>query len=482
MKRHSEPPLWLAVMPVATLICAMITLIAVKGAFAVQEIGQWLLLGAGLLTAVLATTLGRRHPSSLLSGLREAGAQILPSIPILLLIGAVSATWMLSGVVPLLIDYGLEIISPDMFLFIACAVSALISVLTGSSWTTIATIGVAFMGIGTVMGYSAGWIAGAIISGAYFGDKISPLSDTTVLASSACGVNLFAHIRNMMATTVPSIAIALIVFIIAGFATQHSEVMSDNELQSRLGETFNLTPWLLVVPAATALLIARRLNSYITLSMSAVIGLAAMYIFQPEVIAQLAGQAADAGVFDTAWTGLRSTITSTSLSTGSDLLDSLVETGGIEGMLPTVYLVSCAAIFGGTMIGSGMLSAITAALHRKIRSRSASVTATVATGITMNGCTGDQFLSIILTSNIYKSMYSHNGQSPLLLSRTVEDSVSVTSVLIPWNSCGLTQSAVLGVSTLAYLPYCIFNLLSPLTTLAVSWAAARIRKFRLAGV
>lgn len=465
-----KPPVWLAALPVAALIAAMITLVIMKGAFAVQEVGQWLLLAAGVFTALLAIFLLRCHPGKLFKGLTVSAKQILPSIPILVLIGAVSATWMLSGVVPMLIDYGLKVISPDLFLFIACGVCALVSVITGSSWTTIATIGVAFLGIGTVMGYSPGWIAGSIISGAYFGDKISPLSDTTVLASASCGVNLFSHIRNMMSTSLPSMIIAMCVFAAAGFFTVHSEVIGESELQAELGAKFNLTPWLMVVPALTAMLIALRLNSYITLGISSILGLAAMFLFQPGVVAELAG---DSGMIAVA---LKALLTSTQLSTGSELLDSLVGTGGIEGMLPTVYLVSCAAVFGGMMIGSGMLSAITEALHRRIRSRFASVSATVATGITMNSSTGDQFLSIILTSNIYRSMYEHNGQSPLLLSRTVEDSVSVTSVLIPWNSCGLTQSAVLGVSTLTYLPYCVFNLVSPMMSLIVAWAGIHIRR------
>ncbi len=465
-----EPPVWLAALPVAALIAAMTILVITQGAFAVQEEGQWLLLAAGVFTALLAIFFLRCHPKRLVDGLRISAKQILPSIPILVLIGAVSATWMLSGVVPMLIDYGLQVISPDLFLVIACGVCALVSVITGSSWTTIATIGVAFLGIGTVMGYSPGWIAGAIISGAYFGDKISPLSDTTVLASASCGVNLFSHIRNMMSTSIPSMVIAMGVFAAAGFLTGHSEVIGESELQADLATRFNLTPWLMVVPVLTALLIALRLNSYLTLGVSSLLGLAAMFVFQPGVVTELAG---DAGVIGVAAKAL---LTSTQLSTGSELLDSLVGTGGVEGMLPTVYLVSCAAVFGGMMIGSGMLSAITGALHRRIHSRRASVSATVVTGITMNSSTGDQFLSIILTSNIYKSMYEHNGQSPLLLSRTVEDSVSVTSVLIPWNSCGLTQSAVLGVSTLTYLPYCVFNIVSPMMSLLVAWAGYHLRR------
>lgn len=469
-KELREPPVWLAAMPVVLLIGAMIWLILTEGAFAVQEVGPFLLLGASVATVLLSLMFHRLDVGGLWRGLRVSAGQILPSIPILALIGTVSATWMLSGVVPLLIDYGLRVISPDLFLVIACGVSALISVLTGSSWTTIATIGVAFMGIGSVMGYAPGWIAGAIISGAYFGDKISPLSDTTVLAASSCGVDLFAHIRRMMTTTVPSIAVAMGVFASAGFLVGQGESMGSSVLQADLAQTFSLTPWLMVVPLLTGVLIAMRLNSYLTLGVSSLLGLLAMFVFQPDVVSELSAGGAEWMV------ALRALFTSTELSTGSELLDSLVSTGGVEGMLPTVFLVASAAVFGGMMIGSGMLVAITGALRRRIHSRRASVTATVATGVAMNCSTGDQFLSIILTSNIYKPMYEHNGQSPLLLSRTVEDSVSVTSVLIPWNSCGLTQAAVLGVPTLAYLPYCVFNIVSPLMSLAFAWAGGYLRR------
>ena len=477
-KRNSyrEPTLAMSLIPIGLLISSMICIVVAMGAFAVQTIGPWLLIATALIAATIAFGYSHCSASQIAKGLYTAAKQILPSIPILLLIGTVSATWMLSGVVPLLIDYGLSVLNANTFLLAACVVCAIISVLGGSSWTTIATIGVAFMGIGEVLGYSAGWVAGAVISGAYFGDKISPLSDTTVLASSSCGVNLFAHIRYMMLTTVPTMVITLIVFTLAGYFGNHSEIIAESELTKSLSETFNLTPWLLIVPCVTIVMIAFHSNSYVTLSASTLAGLAAMYIFQPQIVATLAGSDA---MWDSIVAGANSMLFTTQIDTGSEMLNELVVTGGIEGMMPTVFLVSCAAIFGGVMIGGGMIARITHSLHRRLKSATSSVAATVASGITLNASTGDQFLSIIISANIYKSMYERNNLNKLLLSRTIEDSTSVTSVLIPWNSCGLTQATVLGVPTLAYLPYCVFNYLSPIMTLIMAWANIKIRRIKV---
>ncbi len=454
-------------MPVAVLLCAMALLIIFGGAGAVQDYSPWLLLGSGIVAAIAAVARCHCPWRELWNGLRASGRQIVPSIPILLLIGTVSATWMLSGVVPVLIDCGLHVLNPALFLFTACAISAIISVLTGSSWTTIATIGVALMGIGTVMGYSAGWVAGAIISGAYFGDKLSPLSDTTVLASSSCGVELFTHIRYMMLTSAPAMLLALGVYALVGLLGDYGAASDQNALSEGLAATFNLSPWLMVIPFVTGLMIAMRVNSYITLSVSSLLGLVAMIVMQPQVVAALGD--------DVLVTALKVLGTSTQLSTGSELLDSLVATGGMEGMLPTVLLVVCAMCFGGVMIGSGMLRSITEALTKRIKSARSTVSATVASGLALNGYTGDQYLSIILSSNMFRPMYERNSLERRLLSRTVEDSVSVTSVLIPWNSCGLTQATVLGVATLTYLPFCVFNIVSPLMSLAMAWSGIKIR-------
>lgn len=464
------PSLGWSLVPITALLLTIVGVIIVKDADAAQAIGPYILLGAALLTVVIAIGMYRCPLTRLWMGLRKSASQILPAIPILVFIATVSATWMMSGVVPALIDYGLQLLSPQLFLFLACAICSAISVISGSSWTTIATIGVALMGIGQVLGFSDGWIAGAIISGAYFGDKMSPLSDTTVLASSSCGVDLFAHIRYMFVTTIPSMTIALIVYFIVGQLTPTAVLSHSIEITEHLHASFNITPWVLLIPLITCVLILLRLKTVFTLALSTLLGLAGMFVFQPQVVTALGGGSSLSSDISVAMGVL---FTETSIDTGSDMLNSLVSTGGVEGMLSTIYLVLCSMIFGGMMIGSGMIATITRSFTRRLHSIGSIVGATVGSGLFFNACTADQYLSLILGGNVYKNIYKRNGLNPRLLSRSLEDSISVTSVLIPWNSCGVTQSTVLGVATIAYLPYCLFNWLSPLMTLLVAWLCNR---------
>lgn len=464
------PSLGWSLVPITALLLTIVGVIIVKDADAAQAIGPYILLGAALLTVAIAIAVYRCPLTRLWMGLRKSASQILPAIPILVFIATVSATWMMSGVVPALIDYGLQLLSPQLFLFLACAICSAISVISGSSWTTIATIGVALMGIGQVLGFSDGWIAGAIISGAYFGDKMSPLSDTTVLASSSCGVDLFAHIRYMFVTTIPSMTIALIVYFIVGQLTPTSVLSHSIEITEHLHASFNITPWVLLIPLITCVLILLRLKTVFTLALSTLLGLAGMFVFQPQVVTALGGGSSLSSDISVAMGVL---FTETSIDTGSDMLNSLVSTGGVEGMLSTIYLVLCSMIFGGMMIGSGMIATITRSFTRRLHSIGSIVGATVGSGLFFNACTADQYLSLILGGNVYKNIYKRNGLNPRLLSRSLEDSISVTSVLIPWNSCGVTQSTVLGVATIVYLPYCLFNWLSPLMTLLVAWLCNR---------
>ena len=464
------PSLGWSLVPITALLLTIVGVIIVKDADAAQAIGPYILLGAALLTVAIAIGMYRCPLTRLWMGLRKSASQILPAIPILVFIATVSATWMMSGVVPALIDYGLQLLSPQLFLFLACAICSAISVISGSSWTTIATIGVALMGIGQVLGFSDGWIAGAIISGAYFGDKMSPLSDTTVLASSSCGVDLFAHIRYMFVTTIPSMAIALIVYFIVGQLTPTAVLSHSIEITEHLHASFNITPWVLLIPLITCVLILLRLKTVFTLALSTLLGLAGMFVFQPQVVTALGGGSSLSSDISVAMGVL---FTETSIDTGSDMLNSLVSTGGVEGMLSTIYLVLCSMIFGGMMIGSGMIATITRSFTRRLHSIGSIVGATVGGGLFFNACTVDQYLSLILGGNVYKNIYKRNGLNPRLLSRSLEDSISVTSVLIPWNSCGVTQSTVLGVATIVYLPYCLFNWLSPLMTLLVAWFCNR---------
>ncbi len=478
INHRKNPSLAVSLLPITLLLAVIVYIIVTKGADAAQSVSHYVLFGAAVLTAFISKVFYKRKWQYLFLGLRKSAKQILPAVPILILIGTVSATWMMSGAVPVMIDYGLRVLNPHLFLFITCAVCSIVSVMSGSSWTTIATIGVAFMGIGTVFGYAPGWVAGAIISGAYFGDKVSPLSDTTVLASSSCGVDLFKHIKYMMITTVPAMVLALVTFTIAGYVTPVNDVSESIEIVEYLQATYNITPWALAIPVITCIMIAFKVKTNITLITSTVLGLAGMYVFQPQIVESVFGGSLS-GIYDNFLVACDVLFTSTEIETGNEVLNGLVATGGVEGMLPTVYLVICAMCFGGMMLGSGMLSTITHVFTRHLKSTFSIVNATVGTGLFFNSCTGDQYLSIILDGNVYKKLYKKNGLEARLLSRSVEDSISVTSVLIPWNSCGVTQSTVLGVATLTYLPYCVFNYMSPIMSVIVAALGYKIIRRRV---
>ena len=393
-------------------------------------------------------------------------AGVSSAIIILLIIGALSGAWMISGVVPTLIYYGMKIIHPDFFLTSTCIICALVSIMTGSSWTTIATIGIALLGIGKAQGFEEGWIAGAIISGAYFGDKVSPLSDTTVLASSVTDTPLFRHIRYMMITTIPSLVITLIIFTVMGFTYETSGTEQIAEFAASLNSRFHITPWLLIVPVATGILIARKMPSIITLFLSTLLAAAFAIIFQPDLLYEISGSN---GLFKGT---IMSLYGSTSLQSDSAMLTELIATRGMAGMMNTIWLILCAMCFGGAMTASGMLGSITSVFVRFMKSTVSVVASTVGSGLFLNLATADQYISIILTGNIYEK----KGYESRLLSRTTEDAVTVTSVLIPWNTCGMTQATILRVSTLTYLPYCFFNLISPLMSILIAATGYKIIK------
>lgn len=389
-------------------------------------------------------------------------AGVATAIIILLIIGALSGAWMISGIVPTLIYYGMQIIHPDFFLASTCIICALISVMTGSSWTTIATIGIALMGIGKAQGFNEGWIAGAIISGAYFGDKISPLSETTILASSITDVPLFRHIRYMLITTTPSLIITLIIFTVMGFVIETNSTAHMADFATSLKDTFTITPWLLIVPLVTGILIARKVPSIITLFISTMLAGICAIIFQPDLLREIAGE-------NNIFKGVMMIFYgSTGLDTGNSMLTDLVSTRGMAGMMNTVWLILCAMCFGGAMTASGMLGSITSVFVRFMKGRVSVVASTVCSGLFLNLTTADQYISIILTGNMFRNIYEKKGYENRLLSRTTEDAVTVTSPLIPWNTCGMTQATILNVSTLTYLPYCFFNIISPLMSILVA--------------
>ncbi len=459
---------WLiALIPLATLIALQVVVIREFGSDALDGASQTALLFAAAVAAAMGLVFYRVPWSSIDSAIGQNIKTMGPAILILFLIGAVSGSWMMSGVVPTMIYYGMQIVSPKVFLFVACLVSALVSLVTGSSWTTVATIGIALMGIGTAHGYEVGWTAGAIISGAYFGDKISPLSDTTVLASSVGEVPLFKHIRYMLITTVPSFTIALVIFLVASLCHTAGGALQTEVFADGLQRVFVISPWLLIVPVVTGVLIALRLPAAIVLFLSALTAGMTMLVAQPDIVAQIGEGNSFRGL-------LLTYCSSTSVDTGNEALNSLVQTRGMRGMLSTVFLIFCAAAFGGALTGAGMIQSITSALAKGISGRRSLVSTTVATGLFANMATGDQYLSIVLTGNIYKKLYKEKGFEGRLLSRSTEDSATVTSVLVPWNTCGMTQSLVLKVPTIEYLPYCFFNIVSPLMSIFIAMLGYKI--------
>ena len=474
-KTAKQPSLAISFVPLAVLVIFLALTIKLFGADAIAGGSQLSLITASAVCTAMAMGIYKRKWQELENAVVDNMRSATPALIILLLIGAIAGTWMASGIIPTLIYYGLKILHPSIFLPASCVICAVISLLTGSSWTTIATIGVALMGIGRALGFEDGWIAGAIISGAYFGDKISMMSDTTVLASSTAEVPLFKHIKYMMITTTPSLVVALIVFAIAGFSTAADTVADTTIIEQALSQTYNLSPWLLVVPVLTGVLISRRLPAIVTLFASVAMAAVAMVVAQPEIIMSIA-QSDSASVMPSIYAVVQAATGSTAVETGNLLLNDLVATSGMGGMMDTIWLIICAMCFGGVMYGSGMLTAISQLFIRVARRTVSVVGSTVCSGLFFNLATGDQYISIILTGNLFRNLYDNRGLERRLLSRSVEDSATVTSVLIPWNSCGMAQSTVLGVATLTYLPYCVFNYLSPLMSILMAAIGYKIFK------
>jgi len=399
---------------------------------------------------------------------------ITPAIIILLLIGSLSGSWMVSGIIPSLIYYGLHIMHSSFFLVSCCVICCIVSTMTGSSWTTIATIGVALIGIGQIQGFNVGWVAGSIISGAYFGDKMSPLSDTTILASTVTETPIFTHIRYMLYTTVPSITIALIVFGIAGYAHETPDTHQITVFSEALKTNFCITPWLLLVPLITGVMIVKRVPPIVVLFVASLLaGIFAM-IFQPQLLQEIADTTDGSKAIACVKGAMTTLFGTTQIETGNEALNGLVATRGMGGMMPTIWLIFCATCFGGAMTAGGMLGSITNLFQRLMKGRTGTVATTVMSGFTFNVLTADQYIAIILNGEMFRDVFRRNGYESRLLSRTTEDAVTVTSVLVPWSSCGMTQATVLGVATLTYLPYCIFNIVSPFMSILIAATGYKI--------
>ena len=474
MKNKPIPSPLLSLVPIFVLVAMLGVTIYIFGSDALAGGSQVCLLTATAFCVLIGMTMFKRtwkeYEDAITTNIGNVGSALI----ILLLIGALSGAWMVSGIVPTLIYYGIQIIDPNFFLVSTCAICAIVSVMTGSSWTTIATIGIALLGIGKALGVEEGWIAGAIVSGAYFGDKVSPLSDTTVLAATTTGTPLFSHIKYLMLTTVPSMIITLIIFTIAGLSYNSTDAIDIAAYSQALDAKFDISLWLLIVPIATGLMIAKRLPSIVTLFLSALLAIVFGIIFQPELLKEIAG--GGEGALTLAKGSMMILFGSTSLDAGSEQINELIATRGMSGMMDTIWLIICAMCFGGAMTAGGMIKSITSVFMRYTKRCVSLVSSTVASGLFMNLTTADQYISIILTGNMFKDIYKKCGYENRLLGRTVEDAVTVTSPLIPWNSCGMTQATVLGVSTFIYMPYCFFNYISPLMSIFVAAIGYKIFK------
>ena len=469
------PTLLVSLLPIFFLITLLAINVGFYGGDSSFGPNQIALLLAAAFTGVLGLKLGYKW-KELQDGIVKSISSAMAAILILLMIGALSGTWLISGVVPAMIYYGLEVLNPTIFLFAACIVSAIVSIATGSSWTTAATVGIALIGIGKALGISEGVVAGAVISGAYFGDKMSPLSDTTNLAPAMAGTDLFTHIRYMTFTTGPSIVFTLIIFLIWGFTLDtNTNVEHITQIQEAITSKFNIHLGLFLVPIVVVFLIVKKMPALPALLIGSLLGGVFAMIFQPQLIDELSG------IKDSMWKSnyaavLQAMFTNTSITTGSVTVDELLTSKGMAGMLNTIWLIMTAMVFGGVMECTGILKKIAQSIIKTVQSTGSLVTSTVATCITFNITASDQYIAIVVPGKMFAKTYSERGLAPENLSRTLEDAGTVTSVLIPWNTCGAYQSGVLGVDTLTYLPYCFFNILSPLMTIFYAYFNIKIRK------
>ncbi|MFZ2287537.1 MAG: Na+/H+ antiporter NhaC [Bacteroidales bacterium] len=475
-KKIRTPSMLQSLLPIVVLIILLALNVKYFHDDTLSGANQIALILAACVAGVIAVSLGYRWLYILDRFIKGIGTA-MPAILILFLIGSLAGTWMISGVVPMLIYYGLEILHPKIFLFAAVVICSLISLSTGSSWSTVATIGVALLGIGKALGFNEAMIAGAIISGAYFGDKMSPLSDTTNLAPAVAGTDLFTHVRYMVITTTPSLLITLIIFLVIGFTIDLEAGPSSAEsVQAAIKAKFNISPVLLLVPAMLIYIIVKKVPPLPSLLAGTLLAALFAIIFQPHILEEVA---ATGGSFvKQAYIAITKTMFgSVSVTTGDISVDELLKTRGMAGMLNTVWLIICAMVFGGIMEACGMLKTITGRLMKFVHNAGTLVGSTVATCIFFNVTASDQYLAIVIPGRMYAKKFRDMGFKPELLSRSLEDSGTITSVLVPWNTCGATQSSVLGVSTWAYAPYCFFNIISPFMSVFIASVGYKIRRY-----
>ena len=476
MKQKPTLSLRLATLPIVALVLLLSLNVSVYGDDALGGSNQFILLLGGAVAAMVG--FGQKISyKQMLQQVAENLKSVTGAILILLFVGALAGTWLVSGIIPAMIYYGLQILNPTFFLAACIIICALISVATGSSWTTSATVGIALIGIGKAMGLPVGMIAGAVISGAYFGDKMSPLSDTTNLAPAMAGGELFSHIRYMTITTVPTILVTLVVFLIIGFTQETTAVAQTEPLLLAIKERFSINPILFIVPVFVVVLIARKTPPLVALLIGTLLGAVFALLFQRPLLAELAGVAPldmTAG-----YKVVMNTITvSTAVETTNPMLNDLFQSGGMAGMLGTIWLIICAMVFGGIMDAIGALKSISTALLSWAESTFQLFASTVVSCLAINVTASDQYLSLVVPGKMFEQAYKDRNLAPENLSRTLEDSGTVTSVLVPWNTCGAYQSGVLGVSVADYFIYAIFNWLSPFTTLLFAAIGYKIKQLK----
>lgn len=465
-------PIIQALIPVIVLVALLfINVIYAFGDEALSGSNQFLLLVGGAVAAVVGIYNGVSF-EKMIDEVAENLKSTTGAILILLMVGALAGTWLLSGIIPTMIYYGLSLLKPSIFLISTVVICAIISIATGSSWTTSATVGIAMIGIANALGIDAGMAAGAVISGAYFGDKLSPMSDTTNLAPAMAGTDLFTHIKYMTYTTVPSFVVTLLFFGVLGFSLDPQGVSETTQMLAAIDTAFMVSPWLFVVPALVIFMIVKKVTPLIALFTGTLLAAVAALWTQPELVALIGGgKSLD---LIAGYKGIMNAITvSIEIPTTYAPLNDLFTSGGMAGMLGTIWLIICAMVFGGVMEAIGALSSISEALLKLFHTTFGLFASTVASCLALNIAASDQYLAIVVPGKMYAKAYKDKGLAPENLSRTLEDSGTVTSALIPWNTCGAYQSSVLGVDTLSYAGYAIFNWISPFMTLL--FAAFRIK-------
>jgi NhaC family Na+:H+ antiporter len=474
IKRNKELSITEALIPVVALIAMLGYNVAVYGDEALSGSNQFVL----LLGAAVAAVVGFFNKVSFTKMMEEVAENIkstVGAILILLMVGALAGTWLVSGIIPSMIYYGLQILSPAIFLPATLIICSIISIATGSSWTTSATVGIALIGVGGALGFDLGMVAGAVISGAYFGDKLSPMSDTTNLAPAMAGTDLFTHIRYMTLTTIPTYLITLIIFICLGLSVEINGNVDIASLLSDIEASFTISPWLFLVPVIVIGLIIKKTEPLIALLVGTLLAAIFSIIFQPQIINQIAG--VEQMTFESGYKAVMDAITGkVVIQTENKTLADLFTSGGMQKMLGTIWLIICAMVFGGIMDAIGALSRISQTLLKMAHTTFGLFASTVGSCMALNITASDQYLAIVVPGKMFAKAYEDKGLAPENLSRTLEDAGTVTSVLIPWNTCGAYQSGTLGVSTIDYLPYAFFNLMSPFMTLIFAAFNIKIRQ------